>query len=274
MKTLLTRLPLITGTLLAVFLLMTAIRGLSSETTLMLIASSVLMFACCWASAIHLLGARQALTFVVIALPLGWFAEQMGASHGWFFGEYNYTTVLGPTLGDVPIIIPLMWFALTYVAYVLANLIVWQTPVDGVAPLGQSVVMSLLAALIVTAYDLGADPYMVFVLKAWIMTMKDGWWFGETLQGFFGWAFVSFVIIFSFRLTLHKRAPQPALHIAKWHALVPMLIYGGSMVFQMCAGSPVETRTIAFFAMGIPLLCAALGWWRWRGTGTHRGAVA
>jgi uncharacterized membrane protein len=274
MKSLLTRLPIITSSLLAVFLLLTAVRGVSSETTLLLIGSSVLMFACCWASATHLLGARQALTFVVIALPIGWFAEQMGASHGWFFGEYVYTDVLGPTLGDVPIIIPLMWFALTYVAYVLANLIVWQTPVDGVAPLGQSLVMSLLAAMIVVAYDLGADPYMVFVLKAWIMTMKDGWWFGETLQGFFGWAFVSFVIIFGFRLTLRKRPPQPALHIAKWHALVPMIIYGGSMVFQMCAGSPVETRTIALFAMGIPLLCALLGWWRWRGTGSHQGAVA
>ncbi|MES2315902.1 MAG: carotenoid biosynthesis protein [Pseudomonadota bacterium] len=273
MKSILTRLPLITSVLLAIFLCLTAARGVS-DTTLLLIGSSALMFACCWSSAIQLLGARPALHFVLIALPLGWFAEQIGASYGWFFGSYTYTEVLGPTLGDVPVIIPLMWFALTYVAYVLANLIVWQTPVDGVAPLGQSLVMSLLAALIVTAYDLGADPYMVFTLKAWIMTMKDGWWFGETLQGFFGWAFVSFVIIFAFRMTLKRRAPQPPLQVAKWHAVVPMLIYGGSMVFQMVFGSPVETRTIAFFAMGIPLLCAALGWWRWRGAPAAPGALA
>ncbi len=273
MTALIKRLPYITYALLAVFLALTAIRG-QSETTLLLIASSVLMFACCWTSAIQLLGARPALHFVVIALVAGWFAEQMGASHGWFFGDYDYTDVLGPTIGDVPLIIPLMWFALTYVAYVIANFIVWQTPVDGVAPLGQSVVMALLAGLIVTAYDLGADPYMVFTLKAWIMVMKDGWWFGETLQGFFGWAFVSFFILFSFRMTLHKRPPTPAPDIAKWHVLAPMLIYGGSMVFQMIYGSPVETRTIAFFAMGIPLLCAMLGWWRWRRAGAHVGALA
>ncbi|MFL6657051.1 MAG: carotenoid biosynthesis protein [Massilia sp.] len=273
MKPLINRLPVITSALLLLFLLMTAARG-QSDTTLMLIGSSILMFACCWTSAIHLLGARPALHFVVIAVCSGWFAEQMGSSYGWFFGSYNYTTVLGPTLGDVPIIIPLMWFALTYVAYVLANLIIWQTPVDGVAPLGHTLVMSLLAGLLVTAYDLGADPYMVFTLKAWIMTMTDGWWFGETLQGFFGWTFVAFFIIFCFRLTLRRRAPQPALDIAKWHVLLPMVIYGGSMVFQMCFGSPVETRTIAFFAMGIPLLCALCGWWRWRGAGAHPGAVA
>jgi putative membrane protein len=273
MNALIQRLPYLTYALLTVFLLLCVARG-QSETTVLLIASSVLMFACCWTSAIQLLGGRAALHFVLIAVTAGWFAEQMGASHGWFFGDYDYTNVLGPALGDVPVIIPLMWFALTYVAYVIANFIVWHTPVDGVAPLGQTAVMSLLAALIVTAYDLGADPYMVFTLKAWIMVMKDGWWFGETLQGFFGWAFVAFFILFCFRLTLRRFGPRPATAVAKWHTLAPMGIYGGSMVFQMIYGSPVETRTIAFFAMGIPLLCALLGWWRWRRAGGAAGALA
>ncbi|MFM6992190.1 MAG: oxygenase MpaB family protein [Rhodoferax sp.] len=35
------------------------------------------------------------------------------------------------------------------------------------------------------------------------------------------------------------------------------------MVFQMLKGHPVETRTIALFAMGIPLLIGLAGWWRW-----------
>jgi uncharacterized membrane protein len=266
-------LPLMTTTLLGLFLLLTAARG-QSDTTMLLVASSLIMFACCWASAIHLLGARAAATFVAIAVCAGWFAEQMGSSHGWFFGSYTYTTVLGPTLGDVPVIIPLMWFALTYIAYVIANLIVWQTPSDGVPPVGQSLVMSLLAALIVTAYDLGADPYMVFVLKAWIMTKTDGWWFGETLQGFFGWVFVSFVILFSFRMSLRRQGPRPPRQVAKWHVLLPLTIYGGSMLFQMGFGSPVETRTIAFFAMGIPLLCALIGWWRWRKESSLQEALA
>jgi len=272
MKSLLTRLPIITCALLMLFLAVTALRG-QSETTLLLIGSSILMFACCWASAIHLLGARAAFHFVIIGVTVGWFAEQMGASYGWFFGDYDYTPVLGPALGDVPVIIPLMWFALTYVAYVLANLIVWQTPMDGVRSTGHALVMSLLSGLIVTAYDLGADPYMVFTLKAWIMQKTDGWWFGETLQGFFGWTFIAFVIIFSFRLSLHRWAPAPATAVAKWHVLLPLSIYAGSMVFQMAAGNPVETRTIAFFAMGIPLLCALLGWWRWRAAAELKGAL-
>lgn len=263
MKLLAHQLPRISAALLGAFLIALLARG-QSDTTQLLIISSVLMFACCWASAIHLLGARAALHFVVIGVVAGWIAEQLGASYGWFFGSYIYTEVLGPRLGDVPAIIPLMWFALCYVAYVISNLMVWQAPSDGAAPLLQAVAMSLLAAMIVTAYDLGADPYMVYTLKAWIMAKTDGWWFGETVQGFAGWTFVSFVIVFGFRLSLRGRTPQPALAVARRHALVPLAIYGGSMLFQMAEGSPVETRTIALFAMGIPLLAALCGFARWQ----------
>jgi len=263
MKSLQRQLPRISFILLAVFLVVLLTRGLG-ETTRMLIVGSLLMFACCWSSAIHMLGARAALHFVLIAVTLGWFAEQMGSSHGWFFGHYTYTEVLGWRIGDVPMVIPLMWFALTYIAYVIANLMVWQTPVDGATPLGQTVTQSFLAAMIVTAYDLGADPYMVFTLKAWVMAKTDGWWFGETLQGFVGWMAVSFVIIFLFRLTLRRRPPVAAASVSRAHTLVPLAIYGGNMLFQACLGNPVETRTVALFAMGIPLLAALCGWSRWQ----------
>ena len=116
--------------------------------------------------------------------------------------------------------------------------------------------MSLLAAMLVTAYDLGADPYMVFVLKAWIMTKQDGAWFGETVQGFVGWTVVGFSIVPVFRLLARKVPPVPAAQVRRRDALVPVLIYAGLMAFQIVAGFPVETRSIAVFAMGIPLLCA------------------
>jgi putative membrane protein len=231
------------------------------------------MFFCCWASAAHLLGVRAANLFVAIALPLGWFAEEMGARYGWFFGSYHYTSVLGPRIGAVPAIIPLMWFALCYVGYILANLMVWQTPVDRIDAfarlqparwrLAHTLVMAFLAAALVTAYDLGADPYMVFTLKAWIMTRTDGGWFGETLQGFVGWMVVAFAIVLLFRLAVRTRPPAPALPAKGRHTAVPLLIYAGSMLFQACLGTPVETRVIALFAMGIPLLVALCGWARW-----------
>lgn len=256
-------LPRLTFVLLALVAASLLMRAMG-DTTGLLVASSLLMFACCASSAVHVLGARAALRFVLIAVVLGWTAEQLGASYGWFFGAYTYTDVLGPRLGQVPFVIALMWFALAYVGYVIANLIVWQTPSDGAAPLGQTLAQSLLAAMVVTAYDLGADPYMVFKLKAWIMTKTDGGWFGETLQGFAGWMFVSFVIVFLFRLTLRRQSPVAAAPVAPRDIAVPLAIYGGSLLFQALLGVPVETRAIAVFAMGIPLLAALCGWSRWR----------
>lgn len=249
--------------LAAAFLVSMLTRGLGDTTTAMII-SSLVMFAACLASAIHLLGPRATAWFAVIAMAFGWFAEQMGSSRGWFFGSYRYTDVLGPTLGDVPFIIPLMWFALTYIGYVLSNLIVWRAPADGDFHWGEAVWMSLLAAMIVTAYDLGADPYMVFVLKAWIMTKTDGAWFGETVQGFVGWTFVGFCILMTFRLVVRKLPVRPTTSFSRRHALVPVLIYAGLMAFQIVAGFPVETRSVAVFAMGIPVLCALAGWRHWK----------
>ena len=35
------------------------------------------------------------------------------------------------------------------------------------------------------------------------------------------------------------------------------------MVFQMLFGHPIETRAVAFFAMGLPTLVALAAWWQW-----------
>lgn len=263
MKSLQNHVPRLSLILLAAFLALLAWRSYG-ETTALLMVSSVLMFGCCLASASHLLGPRAALRFAAIGVVLGWIAEQLGATQGWFFGSYTYTEVLGPRVGAVPFIIPLMWFALCYVAYVISNLIVWQAPTDGAPGVRQTLVMSFLGAMLVTAYDLGADPYMVFTLKAWIMTKTDGGWFGETLQGFVGWMAVSFAIIAAFRATLRRQPPAASAPVSPLYAAVPLLIYGGSMAFQALQGSPIETRTIALFAMGIPLLAALCGWSRWK----------
>ena len=235
-----------------------------NDTTLALVLTSVLMFGFCWANATHVMGASAALKFVFIAVTLGWFAEQMGVSRGWFFGRYSYTEVLGWRLGDVPMVIPLMWFALCYTAYIISHFAVWQSPLPGAPGWRWAAFMAFLSAMVVTAYDLGADPYMVFVLKAWIMGKKDGWWFGETLQGFVGWVFVAWVIVISFHLSVRKPGLTLQSGFTKWHALLPFSIYGFSIVFQMLNGHPVETRTVAVFAMGIPLLCALAGWARWK----------
>lgn len=265
-------------------LLIAATARMHSLGSTAIVITSLIMFPVCVKSAVTLLGWKTTRTFVLLALAIGWFAEQMGSSDGWFFGRYTYTDVLGPRLANVPVVIPMMWFVLTYTGYVLANLVLWQRPVDdGDIPGGtarttgsglpRAAWTSFIAAMIVTAYDLGADPYLVYVMKAWIMEKTNGAWFGETVQGFFGWTFIGFAIMFGFRLIARFATPVTPTRETTRAALVPMAIYGSGVAFQATFGHPVETRSIAIFAMGIPLLCAFHGWRLWRGTTTTGAAV-
>lgn len=242
--------------------------------TLALVFACVAMFwACAW-SAHRLLGARGAWALTGLALALGWFAEQMGSTRGWFFGRYTYTEVLGPRLGDVPLAIPLMWFAISLIGYVMASLMLWRQPVHTQPTLSSGLLTAWLGAMVITAFDLGADPYFVFVLKAWIMQKTDGGWFGETLQGFAGWMAVALFILCSFQaIAPPRRSPPPDDGVAL-AVLVPILVYASGLVFQFFLGHPVEIRAIAFFAMGLPVLVAWAAWVGWSRSETAASGVS
>jgi uncharacterized membrane protein len=244
-------------------LLVALSRNATSPLAMPLMGATLVMVFACFLSATRLYGRPAAITFFLVSTLIGWFAEQMGSSRGWFFGRYTYTDVLGTQLGNVPLVIPLMWFSLCHVGLVMANLILHQSPFSCPRNIAAAAFAALIAAMIVTAFDLGADPYFVFVLKAWVMQKTDGAWFGETVQGFAGWMLIGFIIGFLF-LMFMRNAPTSDARPPQWATLVPLCIYAGFIVFQIALGHPVETRSIAVFAMGIPLLCAAHGWVVWR----------
>jgi uncharacterized membrane protein len=253
---------LATAVALGVLLLVTGLRY--PPLTFALTAASAAMF---WVSlwAGHaLLGRARANGFALLALATGWFAEQMGSSRGWFFGHYTYTEVLGLALGNVPVVIPMMWFALVLLGYVMACLILWRQPLLARPGWVSGGLTAWLAAMIVTAFDLGADPYFVFVLEAWIMEKKDGGWFGETLQGFVGWILVAFAIVATFQWRARPMALPAVNATVRRAALVPLVLYASGLVFQMVWGHPIEVRAIAFFAMGLPLFIAAVSWFQWQ----------
>lgn len=238
-------------------------------TVVLVIASLAQSGASLWSARV-LFGARAAWIFLALGMVLGWFAEQMGSSRGWFFGSYSYTEVLGPRLGDVPLVIPTMWFGLCHIGLVLASLVLWRQPAPPATGWKAGLLAALLAAMIVTAFDLGADPYFVYVLKAWIMEKKDGGWFGETLRGFEGWMIVAFTITAAFLALARPRlAVAATAAAARRAALVPILLYAGMMVFQIVMTQPAALRVVALFAMGIPVLIAAVAWSQWtRAAGT------
>ncbi|MEP6791603.1 MAG: carotenoid biosynthesis protein, partial [Ramlibacter sp.] len=182
---------------------------------------------------------------------------------GWFFGHYTYTDVLGPRLGAVPVVIPFMWFGLCGVGFLMASLVLWRQPAPPAAGWRTGAPAALMAAMLVTAFDLGADPYFVYSLKAWIMLKRDGAWFGETVRGFQGWMGVSFVIVALFQAIARPRLAGAPATKARNAALLPIIIYAGFIAFQVALAQPAALRVIAFFAMGIPALAAGMAWSQW-----------
>jgi len=265
--------------LTALVIVVLVARGNYSETTWLFVICCAVTFATCASSALHLLGAPAALKFIAITVGLGWFFEETGVKFGWWFGKYTYTSLLGTQFGSVPVIVPLMWFSLSYMGYVISNLIIWHAPVPP-PPIGHLVrgrfgsvvdaaVLAIPPAIIVLAYDYGADPYMV-KLKAW--TVPQGLWaygvkyeanaayFHESIQGFRGWFFAAYVMAFVFRLVAGKLPAVPASPFRKREALLPVLLYFGFMEYQTFFGAPPATQEIAAVAMGIPVVFGAAGW--------------
>lgn len=104
--------------------------------------------------------------FAIVAV-MTWGVEFIGSKTGFPFGTYDYTPLLQPQLGGVPLLIPLAWFMMLPVSWAIAHLIIGAK--NPLAYIG-------IATLAMTAWDLFLDPQMV----AW------GFWVWEENGAYFG----------------------------------------------------------------------------------------
>lgn len=101
--------------------------------------------------------------------------ERLGTTTGVPFGEYHYTGALTPTVGDVPVIVPLAWFAMAVPALVMGR---------HLAP-GRTVLTVGAGAVALTAWDLFLDPQMVDA--GYWEWAADGAYEGIPLSNYAGW---------------------------------------------------------------------------------------
>lgn len=134
-----------------------------------------------------------ALRAVVVVLTGGWFVEYLGSTIGIPFGHYDYTPVLQPQLGGVPVLIPIAWLMMLPSTWVVAQIIaprsrLWQILISGLA---------------MTAWDLYLDPQMV----AW------NFWQWDHPHGYFGIPWINFVGWFVSAAALTWLANPPRLPV-------------------------------------------------------------
>jgi uncharacterized membrane protein len=111
----------------------------------------------CAAAVVHAgvaLGRRAAGTLLAVAGGLGLAVEAVGVRTGFPFGEYAYTSSLGPALLGVPLAVPLAWTMLAYPCLLLGRRL---APAGGWRPYA----VALLGGWTLAAWDLYLEPQMV-----------------------------------------------------------------------------------------------------------------
>lgn len=131
------------------------------------------------------LGLRPWLSFMVPAIALSLSSELLGTSTGFPFGDYHYLNGLGYKIaGLVPFTIPLSWFYLGFVSYVLARAALdYRLRSPWLSRLGAIV----LGAILLTSWDFVLDPAMSQTLYPFWEWRQPGAFFGMPYQNFVGW---------------------------------------------------------------------------------------
>jgi len=200
------------------------------------------------------LGSVRFVKFVSIALITTIVVEIIGEKTGIPFGTYEYDPArLGPTVFQVPLLIPFAWFMMLYPAWLVVNDLV-KAKIPAV----------LLSALLMASWDLYLDPQMV----------NEGYWTwfisGAPSQeipisNFVGW-FVTAAIIFTL---VSRFVGEPKSSVNK---LVPysllLWIWLGSFLVNVVTIPPFlgdpKTAWSGLIGMGLVLLPWVWRTWRQR----------
>jgi uncharacterized membrane protein len=207
--------------------------------------------------ALYTLGWRRALLFAGVTCLTSFVFEFLGVKTGVVFGRYVYSDVLGPKLlATVPLIVPPAYFMMLYPSYIITNLILDARPEAREHTFARLMWATLLTGLVMTAWDLSNDPLMAAV-KAWIW-LDGGPYFAIPIQNFRGWIAVSVTICFAYRLLERPVRIDPHGRPFRWVMLGPIIGYGVFALSDSLIGFPPATRVIPPFAMGIPMIAAAV----------------
>lgn len=173
------------------------------------------------------LGVKPWLTFMVSAIAISLSSELLGTSTGFPFGHYRYLSGLGYKIADlVPFTIPLSWFYLGFVAYLLARsgLARWEIP-NGLR-LGGAIA---LGAILLTSWDFILDPAMSQTSVPFWIWEQPGAFFGMPYQNFVGWLGTGAVFM-TVATLLWDKAP---LSLSRSQLIFPLAVYLANLGFAL-----------------------------------------
>ena len=195
-------------------------------------------------------GPARTFWFFIASTVISASAELTGTATGWPFGGYQYLSFLGLKLaGRVPYTVPLSWFYMGFASFLLASFVV-----DRLALKNRPALTVLLAAWLLTAWDLVLDPAMASdkmnVMHFWVWN-EHGPYFGMPLRNLAGWFGTGLVFIAVGRGLWKSYARSPAAGAA-----VPFAVYAINVLWAMTLSLSVGLWQTAIAAIALSLVPA------------------
>lgn len=151
--------------------------------------------------------------FLFLAFSTGMITEMIGVNTGKLFGLYQYSRVLGPGIGGVPLLIGINWFLVVWCS-AQCVLLLHQEVLKWLGPMGEKVSEAWLRISLVV------DGALLATLFDWVLepaAVKLGYW--TWLQGsipvynYVCWFLISALLIGIFQGFGFRRINQFAVHL-------------------------------------------------------------
>jgi uncharacterized membrane protein len=152
--------------------------------------------------------------------------ENIGVATGPPFGRYHFEVGSNlPHVGAIPFIVGPLWFGMGYFSWVLAETLLGAAQ----ARLNRNialVALPIVAAFVMTQWDVVMDPPEATISKAWIWH-DGGAHFGVPFSNYLGWLLTSWLFYQAFAIYLGRRRDVSAATIEQRRALrlVAILLY-------------------------------------------------
>lgn len=148
-------------------------------------------------------GARDALAIFAICIAITFAMENLGSLTGFPFGHYHFEVGANlPHVGLIPIIVGPLWFGMGYFSWILAGTLL-GAPARPTGKL-ELVAWPVVAAFVMTQWDVVMDPPLATISKAWIWH-DGGAHFGVPLSNYAGWLLTSWLFYQAFAIYLGRR---------------------------------------------------------------------
>lgn|SRR5215469_14914082 len=170
----------------------------------------------------HFVPVKRDVGLRCFCLGVGALFESLSLRSGFPFGHYYFTTVMGPKLFQIPILLVLAYLGIGYCSWVLSVLISGSRSKPLAGP--RLLLVPALASVIMLAWDLSMKADWSTVDRAWIWR-DGGAFFGVPVSNFFGWYFTTYVFYVAFAFYC-KAWPVLSCPSSRSYWRAPIVLYG------------------------------------------------